>query len=84
MQAGKVPPALQLPDCIPEKMLPYLKREPTDEQVDPYLFEFYVYQKMYHQLDRGRLYCNDSVSYCDIDQDLVDDALVDDVEKIAS
>ena len=86
--AGKNPAMFKLSDdlglTIPKYMTPYLKREPTDEHVDPYLFEFYVYQKIYHQLDRGVLYCNDSVSYCDIDQDLVDDALVDDVEKIAT
>lgn len=69
---------------IPNSMLPYLKRKPTDEHIDPHLFEFFVYQKMYHQLDRGRLFCNDSVSYGDIDNDLIDDALVDDVEKIAA
>lgn len=86
--SGKNPSMFKLSDdlglTIPKNMTPYLKREPTDEHVDPYLFEFYVYQKMYHQLDRGVLYCNDSVSYCDIDQDLVDEALVDDVEKIAA
>ena len=43
-----------------------------------------VYQKIYHEINRGRLYCNDSVSYCDIDTDLIDDALVDDVGKIAA
>lgn len=86
--SGKNPSMFKLSDdlglTIPKNMTPYLKREPTNEHVDPYLFEFYVYQKMYHQLDRGVLYCNDSVSYCDIDQDLVDDVLVDDVEKIAT
>jgi hypothetical protein len=61
-----------------------LKRKPNDTHIDPYLFEFFVYQKIYHEIDRGRLYCNDSVSYCDIDTDLIDDALVDDVEKIAA
>ena len=65
-------------------MTQYLKRKPTDTHIDPYLFEFFVYQKIYHEIDRGRLYCNDSVSYCDIDTDLIDDALVDDVEKIAA
>ncbi len=40
---------------IPKNMISYLKRETTDEYVDPYLFEFYVYQKMYHQLDRGMI-----------------------------
>lgn len=39
---------------------------------------------MLHQLDRGRLFCNDSITYCDIDCDLIDDALVDDVENIAA
>lgn len=69
---------------IPKSMNQYLKREPTDTNIDPYLFEFFVYQKVYHEIDRGRLYCNDSVSYCDIDTDLVDDALVDNVEQIAA
>jgi hypothetical protein len=68
---------------IPKSMTQYLKRQPSDEQIDPHLFEFFVYQKMYHHIDRGRLCCNDSVSYCDIDHDLVTDYLVDDVEKIA-
>ncbi len=68
---------------IPKSMMQYLKRKPTDEYVDPHLFEFFVYQKMYHQLERGTLFCNDSDSYCDIDQDLIDAAWVDDVEKIA-
>ena len=38
---------------------------------------------MYRRLDKGLLCCNESVSYCDIDHDLIDDSLVDDVEKIA-
>merc|ERR1711991_453530 len=45
---------------IPKSMNQYLKREPTDTNIDPYLFEFFVYQKVYHEIDRGRLYCNDS------------------------
>ncbi len=69
---------------IPKNMISYLKKLPTDTHIDPYLFEFFVYQKIYHEIERGRLYCNDSVSYCDIDADLVDDALVDDVENIAT
>lgn len=86
--SGKTPSELKICDdlgfTIPKSMTRYLKREPTDTHIDPYLFEFYVYQKIYHEIDRGRLYCNNSVSYCDIDTDLVDDALVDDVEKIAA
>ncbi len=85
--SGKSPSDLKIYDdlgfTIPRNMTPYLKRDATDTHIDPYLFEFFVYQKVYHEIDRGRLYCNDSVSYCDIDADLVDDALVDDVEKIA-
>jgi TnpA family transposase len=85
---GRSPSTFKFPDdiflTIPKKMISYLKREPTDEHIDPYLFEFFVYQKMFHHLDRGRLFCNDSVTYCDIDQDLVDDALVDNVDEIAA
>ncbi|MBL4865371.1 MAG: Tn3 family transposase [Pseudomonadales bacterium] len=85
--SGKGPSMLILSDdlglTIPKSMAKYLKRNPTDEHIDPYLFEFYVYQKIYHQLDRGKLFCNDSVSYCDIDNDLIDDSLVDDAENIA-
>ena len=87
--AGKNPGSFTLPsdleDTISNTMLPYLKANPTDEHVDPHLFEFYVYQKMYRRLEKGLLCCNESVSYCDIDHDLVDDAVVvDDVEKIAN
>lgn len=85
---GKSPSTLKLPkdleDSISRTMLPYLKRNlNTDEQIDPHLLEFFVYQKMYRRLDKGLLCCNESMSYCDIDHDLVDDRLVDDVEKIA-
>ncbi|NRB25970.1 Tn3 family transposase [Shewanella sp.] len=69
---------------VPKSMTKYLKRNPTDMHIDPYLFEFFIYQKIYHEVERGRLYCNDSVSYCDIDTDLIDEALVDDAEKIAA
>lgn len=81
--SGKSPSDLKICDdlgfTVPKSMTKYLKRKPTDTHIDPYLFEFFVYQKIYHEIDRGRLYCNDSVSYCDIDTDLIDDALVDDV-----
>lgn len=68
-----------LEDTISKTMIPYLKENPTDKEVDPHLFEFFVYQKMYRRLERGLLCCNESVSYCDIDHDLIDDAVVDDV-----
>jgi len=83
----RTPSALKLADAIsliPKNILPYLKRKITDEKIDPHLFEFFVYQKIYHHLDRGRLCCNDSVSYCDIDCDLIDDALVDRAEEVAA
>jgi TnpA family transposase len=85
--SGKSPSELKICDdlgfTVPKSMTKYLKRKPADVNIDPYLFEFFVYQKIYHEIDRGRLYCNDSVSYCDIDNDLIDDALVDDVDNIA-
>lgn len=85
--SGKSPTAFRFHDdlglTIPKNMIKYLKGKPTDTKINPYLFEFYVYQKIYHQLDRGKLFCNDSVSYCDLDHDLIDEALVDDIDKIA-
>ena len=84
----KAPSTLKIPkevaDTVPSKILPYLRKTADDQEIDPYLFEFFVYHKMYHQLDNGLLCCNESVSFCDIDHDLVSDALVDDVEKIAT
>jgi hypothetical protein len=59
-----------------------LKSTDHSEEINTARFEFYVYDKMYHQLDRGRLFCNDSVSYCDLDYDLVPDSLVDDAAGI--
>lgn len=87
-QNGKNAGSLKLADdlglTIPKHMLPYLKRNPDDLYVDPHLFEFYVYEKIYHNLDRGKLFCNDSVSYCDIDIDLVDESMVDKAGEIAN
>ena len=85
---GGNPSTLNLPkdleSLIPKAMMPYLKQDPSDVQVDPHLFEFFVYQKMFHRLEKGLLCCNESVSYCDIDQDLISDERVDDAEKIAN
>lgn len=85
---GKSPSSLKLPDklknSISSIMLPYLKKNLSDKHLNPYLVEFFVYQKMYRRLDKGLLCCNESVSYCDIEHDLVSDALVDNVEEIAN
>ncbi len=67
---------------ISKKILPYLKAKPSDNEIDPYRFEFYVYKKMYHQLDRGRLFCNESISYCSLEHDLIGDDLVNSAEEI--
>ena len=85
---GKSPSTFKLPENLEDKIskktiFPYLKKDSDDLQVDPHLFEFFIYQKMYRCLGKGLLCCNESVSYCDIDHDLVNDKVVDDVEKIA-
>jgi hypothetical protein len=86
--SGKSPSSFKLPqdleNTISDIVLPYLKKNSSDNKLDPYLVEFFVYQKMYRILDKGLLCCNGSVSYCDIDNDLVSNALVDNVEKIAN
>ena len=45
----------EIEDRISITALPYLKKDADDEQVDPHLFEFFVYQKMYRRLDKGLL-----------------------------
>lgn len=84
----KGPASFKLPEDIEETIsktaLPYLKKSAGDKKIDPHLFEFFVYQKMYRRLDKGLLCCNDSVSYCDIDHDLVSETVVDDAAKIAN
>ena len=86
--SGKTPAQLNFSDdlgiTIPGRETPYLKRESGDGSLDPYLLEFFIYQKMYHHIHRGRLFCNDSTTYRDIDQDLVDGALVDQANEIAT
>lgn len=85
--SGKTSGSFKLCDdlgiTVPKKMLPYLKKNSDDQHVDPHRFEFFVYSKMYHHINRGRLFCNDSVSYRDLDCDLVSDEIVNDAEKIA-
>uniref|UniRef100_UPI0036D7B317 Tn3 family transposase n=1 Tax=Photorhabdus sp. RM322S TaxID=3342825 RepID=UPI0036D7B317 len=84
---GKSPKTLKIADdlglTVPRRLRAYLKRKPEEANLDPYLFEFFIYQKMYHLINRGKLCCNASVSYCDINHDLINDSLVDDIEKIA-
>ena len=85
--SGKSPASFVLSEelklNIPKKVLPYLKKSPKDEQLDPYLVEFFIYKKMLNHLDKGRLCCNESVSYCDMNHDLVNENFVDNVDKIA-
>jgi TnpA family transposase len=86
-QRSKNPSELKLSDdlglTLNRRDIPYLKMNATDQYVDPYRFEFYVYKKMCHQLSRGRLFCNESVAYRDLEQDLVGDEIVDQAELIA-
>jgi len=85
---GRSPATLKLSDdddILTEKyMLPLLKSNSDNAEINPSRFEFYVYKKMYHQIDRGRLFCNDSVSYCSLDHDLVPDEVVDNVVAITN
>ena len=85
--SGKGPIDLHLPEDIKnmlsKRTLQYLKANPSDLTVDPHRFEFFVYKKMCHQLERGRLCCNESVSFTDIDHELVSVDVVENVDEIA-
>ena len=79
--AGKSPVKLHISGDealnIPASILKYLKSNAEDIYLNPYRFEYYVYQKIYHHLYRGRVFCNDSVSYRDIDADLIPENMVE-------
>lgn len=62
--------------------LPHLQNNNADKTINAARFEAYVYKKMFHLIDRGKLHCNESVSYCDLKIDLVDDDIVDDTIAI--
>lgn len=83
---GKQPADFKLIDefgfTVPSNMIQHLKRNAADLCIDPHLFEYYVYEKVYHQIDRGTLFCNDSISYCDIEQDLIEDNMVEQADEI--
>lgn len=87
---GKCPGDLKLKTSdalvklISKSMVSYLKSDSDPEYIDPYRFEFYVYWKMNIYIIKGRLVCNDSVSYGDLNNDLISDDLVEKVEEIAS
>lgn len=72
----------ELTKKMPKGVVELLKSSHESEEINMARFEFYIYEKMYNQIDRGRLFCNDSVSYCDLDYDLVPDTLVDDAIEI--
>lgn len=87
---GKYPSALKIKTsdnaakAIAKWVIPYLKSDPDSEYLDPHRFEFYVYKKMNSYISKGRLVCNDSLSYSDLDNDLIPDYLVDNAEEIAA
>lgn len=85
--SGKQPSSFKMSDdlglTVPKTMIKYLKSSIGDKYINPHRFEFYVYEKIFHHLNKGRLFCNDSVSYRDLECDLVDDSLVDNIEEIA-
>ncbi len=84
--SGATPSKLQISETtslpITKSMIPYLKSKKEDQFLNPHRFEFYVYKSLFHHLDRGRIFCNDSVTYRDIDADLVSDDIVEEAEEI--
>lgn len=61
-----------------------LKSSNDQNEINSTRLEFYMYEKMNHQINRGRLFCNDSISYCSLDYDLVPDAMVDNAKEICN
>ena len=66
---------------ILQRDLKLLQKKDESLAIHPSRLEYYLYKKMYHQL--GWLFCNNSVSYCSLDDDLVPDELVDQADEIS-
>lgn len=85
--SGKSPKKLMISEStllpIPRSMLPYLKSKSNDKYLNPHRLEFYVYKKLYHHLNRGHIFCNDSISYRNIDADLVSEDMVEKAKEIS-
>jgi len=72
-------------DLIKNKsIIKYLTNPEKPNHFDPFRLEFYVYLKMHHNISKGRLCCNDSISFSDLDYDLVPEALVDNAQEVAA
>ncbi len=69
---------------LPKSMIPYLQKADGETEIDPHLFEWFTFLKVEHELSRGRLFCNDSIAYRDIDKDLIHQELVDDAINVAT
>jgi hypothetical protein len=57
---GRSPSTFKLPKNLEDKIsnkviFPYLKKDSDNLQIDPHLFEIFIYQKMYRCLDKGLL-----------------------------
>ena len=71
-------------NLIKEKsIIDYLKSTENPDYFDPYRLEFYVYHKMHHNIDKGRLCCNDSISFKDFDLDLIPEENIEKSLEIA-
>lgn len=79
----KIKVSNDITNTIPKRLIPYLVHKEDKEYLDPCLFEFYVYLRMHYYINKGKLICNDSVSYKDLDNDLVSEAIVNQVEEIS-
>ena len=88
---GKNRPTAKLMKTIPEALLKTFRQKEKENlgctedagSLHPARFEMLVYTKLYQALEQGTAFCNDSLSFADLEQDLVEDALVDKADEIA-
>lgn len=85
----KLPPSIQ-----PYLLTVSVKKEAANDEgatddadeviqpIDPARLEFFLYDKMARNIDYGRMFCHDSVSFADLEDDLVDDSWVDNMENL--
>jgi len=87
--AGRTPAKLMqnisetLLTTLTEKTKQRLQNDPNSTTLHAARFEAYVYRQLFYALDNGRAYCNESVSFADLEDDLIDDSFVDKADEIS-
>lgn len=79
----KIDPSLFPDQFIPKHIKKYLRNPDSQKFVyHPDKYEFYVYQSIVKEIDKGNLFCNDSTKYKSLNADLLSDKVWQNKEEL--